>query len=192
MPKMMAIARVGILVARNAPTMAPSVVATSRNIPIRMLEKPSLTYAAAAPEDVAITDTSEAPIAYRISTLKNNVSSGTSTTPPPSPVRAPSSPAANEPTPTSKENSQMLIPNHRTPKEAEFEQLSLSYLQTGVGADDQPGTRSPGALFKANQLWIIGNSGEQTRVVKLRKKRPPNVRRAEASRLQVSVDGAQA
>jgi len=43
--------------------MAPTVVATSRNIPIRMLVKPSRTYAAAAPEDVAITDTSDAPTA---------------------------------------------------------------------------------------------------------------------------------
>ena len=49
---MIAIAGVGAWVARNAPTSAPSVVAISRNIPIRMLEKPSLTYAAAAPEEV--------------------------------------------------------------------------------------------------------------------------------------------
>lgn len=40
-----------------------SVVATSRNIPMRTLVKPSLTYAAAAPEEVAITETRDAPIA---------------------------------------------------------------------------------------------------------------------------------
>ena len=46
-----------------APGNAPKVVAISKNIPMRMLEKPSFTYEAAAPEEVAITETSEAPMA---------------------------------------------------------------------------------------------------------------------------------
>ena len=60
---MIAIAWVGTFKAKYAPNRAPRVVAISRNIPMRMLEKPSLTYAAAAPEDVAITETSDAPMA---------------------------------------------------------------------------------------------------------------------------------
>ena len=59
----MAMALVGTLVARNAPNNAPKVVAISRNIPILILENPSFTYAAAAPEEVAMTDTSDAPMA---------------------------------------------------------------------------------------------------------------------------------
>src|SRR5207237_10912311 len=62
-PKIMAIALVGTLVARNAPNSAPKVVAISRNIPILMLENPSFTYAAAAPEEVALPDPSDAPMA---------------------------------------------------------------------------------------------------------------------------------
>ena len=57
------IAPVEILAASSAPAIAPKVVAISRNIPIRMLEKPSRTYAAAAPEEVAMTETSVAPMA---------------------------------------------------------------------------------------------------------------------------------
>src|SRR5580700_2951147 len=60
-PKMTPSAFVAKRTARNAPRMAPAVVATSRNIPIRMLEYPSFVYAAAAPDDVAITEMSEAP-----------------------------------------------------------------------------------------------------------------------------------
>ncbi len=41
----------------------PNVVAISRNMPMRMLEKPSFRNAAAAPEEVAMTETSEAPMA---------------------------------------------------------------------------------------------------------------------------------
>jgi hypothetical protein len=52
-----------ILAAANAPQTAPTVVAISRNMPMRMLEKPSRTYAAAAPEDVAITEINAAPMA---------------------------------------------------------------------------------------------------------------------------------
>src|SRR5208282_245223 len=59
-PKMAAKALVGIRVARKAPINAPKVVAISRNMPIRILENPSFTYAAAAPEEVAITETSDA------------------------------------------------------------------------------------------------------------------------------------
>ena len=47
----------------KAPQTAPTVVAISRNMPIRMLEKPSRTYAAAAPLEVAITEISAAPMA---------------------------------------------------------------------------------------------------------------------------------
>src|SRR3569833_3849101 len=64
---------------------------------MRTLENPSRTYAAAAPDEVAITEMSDTPIAYRMSTWKKTVSSGTSTTPPPSPVSAPSRPAVSEP-----------------------------------------------------------------------------------------------
>jgi hypothetical protein len=49
--------------ARYAPKMAPIVVAISRNMPMRIFEKPSRTNADAAPLDVAMTDTSDAPIA---------------------------------------------------------------------------------------------------------------------------------
>ena len=62
-PNTIASARVGTRVARNAPNTAPTVVATSRNIPIRTFESPSRTYAAAAPDEVAITEISDAPMA---------------------------------------------------------------------------------------------------------------------------------
>src|ERR1700722_107403 len=94
--------------ARNAPLSAPTVVATSKNMPTRMFEYPSFKYAAAAPDEVAITETSEAPIAYRISTPNTKVSSGTITTPPPSPVNAPSSPAAIDPAATINVNSKLF------------------------------------------------------------------------------------
>ncbi len=61
-------AAVGVCAAITAPRMAPEVVAISSNNPMRTFEKPSRTYAEAAPDDVAITDTSEAPMAYRRST----------------------------------------------------------------------------------------------------------------------------
>ena len=95
-------------VAIIAPTKAPIVVATSRNIPIRRFVKPSLIYADAAPQEVAITDTSEAPTAYRMSTPNTEVKRGTMTTPPPKPVSDPKKPAVNEPIQTSKENSRMF------------------------------------------------------------------------------------
>lgn len=76
-----------------APHMAPAVVAISKNIPSRILVMPSFTKAAADPEEVAITETSEAPIAYLISTWSRRVSSGIMIKPPPSPVREPSKPA---------------------------------------------------------------------------------------------------
>src|SRR4051794_30041190 len=44
-----------------------------------------------------MTDTSDAPAAYRRSTPNPSTRSGTITTPPPSPVSAPSRPAANAP-----------------------------------------------------------------------------------------------
>src|SRR5258705_517539 len=62
------------IVASAAPASAPIVVATSRNSPIRTFVYPSRTYAAAAPDEVAITDTSDAPIAYRRSTWNKSPS----------------------------------------------------------------------------------------------------------------------
>src|SRR5579862_7964726 len=62
-PNTVAIAWVETRVATAAPRSAPRVVAISRNMPMRMFENPSLTYAAAAPDEVAITDTSDAPTA---------------------------------------------------------------------------------------------------------------------------------
>src|SRR5262252_5822792 len=97
------------IAAKKAPKSAPSVVAISRNIPILILEKPSFTYAAAAPDDVAITETSDAPTAYRISTLNTRVKNGTSTTPPPSPVSDPRKPAVNDPIATRAVNSRFVI-----------------------------------------------------------------------------------
>src|ERR1700745_1186205 len=93
----------------TVPADPPSVVATSRNIPTRTFEYPSRTYAAAAPLDVAITDTSAAPIAYRMSTPNTIVSNGTITTPPPSPVSAPKKPAATAPTKINAVNSVTFI-----------------------------------------------------------------------------------
>src|SRR5581483_2153146 len=81
----------------KAPIRAPRVVATSRNIPIRMLLKPSLTYAADAPEEVAMTAMREAPAAYRISTPNPTASIGTTMIPPPKPVSEPRKPATKEP-----------------------------------------------------------------------------------------------
>ena len=49
--------------ASMAPDTAPVVVAMQRNSPMRMFEMPSRRYAAAAPEEVAITEDSAAPIA---------------------------------------------------------------------------------------------------------------------------------
>src|SRR5690242_15683368 len=102
-------APVPIRPARYAPPNAPTVVAISRSMPTRTLVNPSLTYAAAAPEDVAITETSDAPTAYRRSTPKSSVSIGTITIPPPRPVNAPRSPAENEPIATSSVKRRMDI-----------------------------------------------------------------------------------
>jgi hypothetical protein len=62
-PKTAPRAEVGILAASKPPVMAPKVVAISRNIPIRMFEKPFFRKAEAAPDEVAITETRVAPIA---------------------------------------------------------------------------------------------------------------------------------
>ena len=62
-PKITAIIEPGAIVEISAPPTAPRVVAISRNIPNLILATPSLTYAAAEPEEVAITDTKAAPIA---------------------------------------------------------------------------------------------------------------------------------
>ena len=62
-PKITAMALVETNIAMYAPTSAPRVVAISSSMPTRMFVKPSRTYAAAAPDDVEMTETSEAPIA---------------------------------------------------------------------------------------------------------------------------------
>ena len=85
-------------VARNAPQIAPIVVAISRNMPTRRLVMWSLTYAAAAPLEVAMTETIETPIGdlRGDGTRKTSVSSGTTKTPPPRPTSEPTSPATIE------------------------------------------------------------------------------------------------
>ena len=100
----MARPEVGTMEVRWAPATAPRVVATSRNMPTRMFEYPSLTYAAAAPDDVAITETSDAPIANRRSTPRSSVRAGVTTTAPPNPVSAPRKPARAEMAKTMPEN----------------------------------------------------------------------------------------
>ncbi|MNL14019.1 hypothetical protein D3C87_1349450 [compost metagenome] len=62
-PNNTAISELGADVAISAPITAPAVVAISKNMPSRIFAIPSLTYAAADPEDVAITETKAAPIA---------------------------------------------------------------------------------------------------------------------------------
>jgi hypothetical protein len=76
---------------------------------MRILLNPSITYAAAAPEEVAITETRDAPIAYRMSTPKKRVNNGTIITPPPKPVRAPRKPAKKEPRQIIREKPRILI-----------------------------------------------------------------------------------
>ena len=58
-----------------------------------------------------MTETSEAPMAYRMSTPNRKARSGTMTTPPPNPVREPRNPAAREPSQTRSENSREFM-NH--------------------------------------------------------------------------------
>src|SRR5262249_13983081 len=90
-----------------------------------------------------MTDTSEAPIAYRMSTLKPRTSSGTMTTPPPSPVSAPRNPAATDPRQSSSVNSSTVInsppglgrrhnPTHTVQAEHPLTG-SLWFLGVGVG-----------------------------------------------------------
>src|SRR5206468_535254 len=55
-----------------------------------------------------MTDTSAAPIAYRMSTLNSSVSIGTMTIPPPSPVSAPTTPAPRAPSQTRSVSSRTL------------------------------------------------------------------------------------
>src|SRR5262249_60080157 len=86
--------------AGGAPAGGPLVVGIGRNMGIRPFENPSVTYGAAAPEDVPMTDRSDAPMAYRIGTPKTRTSGGTITTPPPRPVRAPTKPAMRLPSQT--------------------------------------------------------------------------------------------
>ena len=66
----------------------------------------SRTYAAAAPLEVAMTETMEAPMAKRMSMPKSRVSAGTTMMPPPSPSSEPSSPA-----PSAMPNSMMVSSN---------------------------------------------------------------------------------
>ena len=76
--------------------MAPVVVPSSSSMATRRLVRRSRTYAAAAPLEVAITDTMEAPMAYRMSMWYSRVSTGTTTMPPPSPTSEPKKPATTE------------------------------------------------------------------------------------------------
>ena len=96
-PKIIATTCVDTYTAIKAPATAPRVVATSRNIPIRIFVIPSFMYAAAAPDELAIEATNAAPMAYLISTPNPRVSNGIITTPPPSPVSEPKSPASTAP-----------------------------------------------------------------------------------------------
>src|SRR5262245_43683275 len=85
---------VGTPLATTAPRIAPKTVATSSSIPIRTFVYPSRTYAAAAPDEVAMIATSDAPIAYLRSIPNASTISGIRMTPPPSPVSDPTSPAS--------------------------------------------------------------------------------------------------
>src|SRR5262249_55244341 len=69
----------------------------------------SRTYAAAAPLEVAITETIDAPIARRMSTPRNSVSAGTTIIPPPSPSSDPRNPATSEIAPTVRTKSSGVI-----------------------------------------------------------------------------------
>jgi hypothetical protein len=108
-PKITAIAEPDNFAEIYAPKSAPKVVAISRNIPMRILVKPSFTYAEAAPDEVAITEIREAPTAYLISTPNTNVNKGMITTPPPKPVKDPRNPALNDASQISAEKSNRFI-----------------------------------------------------------------------------------
>ena len=75
------------------PTIEPSTEPISRNIPILRLVILSLTYAEAAPLEVAIVEMMLAPMAYSIGTPKPIVSAGTTRMPPPTPTIDPMRPA---------------------------------------------------------------------------------------------------
>src|SRR5256885_1125692 len=66
-------------------------IASTLKAPLPMPSRPEST---AAPQEVAMTDTMLAPIAYGRLTPKKSVSTGTSRMPPPRPRMAPSTPAA--------------------------------------------------------------------------------------------------
>ena len=77
------------------PAMAPTVVATSRNIPRRMLVMPRAAKVVCAMDDVAITQTMLVAMAVLIGTPKARLSTGTMMTPPPTPSMLPKTPAKN-------------------------------------------------------------------------------------------------
>ena len=75
------------------PATAPTVVATSRNMPRRMLVMPRLTKRSAPSMDVAMTQTMLVAMAVLIGTPKASVSMGTMMMPPPTPSMLPNTPA---------------------------------------------------------------------------------------------------
>src|SRR6266540_3808638 len=79
----------------TAPTIAPRVVATSRNIASRRFVRWSRTYTDAAPHDVAMTPIRLVAIATLMSIPKARVMNGIRKTPPPIPRNEPAIPARN-------------------------------------------------------------------------------------------------
>lgn len=91
---MMKIIEARIKVDTTAPEIAPKVVAISRNIPTLIFV--ILSYAEAAPLDVAMTEIILAPTAKWMLICNSNVRAGTIITPPPKPKSEPRKPAAIE------------------------------------------------------------------------------------------------
>src|SRR5262245_26954947 len=113
-----------------------------------------------------MTDTSEAPIAYRMSTPKPRTRSGTITTPPPSPVSAPKKPAATDPRQSSSVNSSTVInsppglgrrhtPTHTVQAE---HPLTGSLWFLGVGVGYLPLEGEVGTACCSGWGWAWGSS----------------------------------
>ncbi len=77
------------------PATAPMVVATSRNMPSRMLVIPREANVVWAMDDVAITQTMLVAMAVLIGTPNARLRTGTMMTPPPTPSMLPNTPAKN-------------------------------------------------------------------------------------------------
>jgi hypothetical protein len=75
------------------PAMAPTVVATSRNMPRRMLVMPRAANRVCAMDDVAMTQTMLVAMAVLMGTPKPRLSTGTMMMPPPTPSMLPNTPA---------------------------------------------------------------------------------------------------